>query len=166
MVIFGSRLFGKVDAIPGLGYVATKFGHINFVPLIPLEGWLVVAEEGNGWRGQAIGMSGKSVLVAWARFVFIVAGLISLVVGFVAFGDHEQTDAIVPGVIALACIGGLVASYTWKWVTHASPERALEIAREVGMSEEGLEQLRRMYSGPVAATTVAAPAQPWTPPES
>ncbi|MBN8465932.1 hypothetical protein JYJ95_05380 [Corallococcus exiguus] len=165
MVIFGSRLFGKVDEIPGLGYVATKFGHINFVPLIPLEGWLVVAEEGNGWRGQAISMSGKSVLVAWARFLFIVAGLISLVVGFVAFGDHEQTDAIVPGVIALACIGGLIASYKWKWVTHASPERAMEIAREAGIGEEGLDQLRRMYAASEAAT-VAAPAQPWTPPES
>ncbi|CAM4506102.1 hypothetical protein HRD49_37300 [Corallococcus exiguus] len=165
MVIFGSRLFGKVDEIPGLGFVATKFGHINFVPLIPLEGWLVTAEEGDGWRGQAIPMSGKSVLVAWARFLFIVAGLISLVVGFVAFGDHEQTDAIVPGVLALSCIAGLIASYKWKWVTHASPERAMEIAREAGIGEEGLDQLRRMYAASEAAT-VAVPAQPWTPPES
>ncbi|RKI28108.1 hypothetical protein D7Y27_41125 [Corallococcus sp. AB004] len=165
MVIFGSRLFGKVDEIPGLGFVATKFGHINFVPLIPLEGWLVTAEEGDGWRGQAIPMSGKSVLVAWARFLFIVAGLISLVVGFVAFGDHEQTDAIVPGVLALSCIAGLIASYKWKWVTHASPERAMEIAREAGIGEEGLDQLRRMYAASEAAT-VAVPVQPWTPPES
>ncbi|RKH57102.1 hypothetical protein [Corallococcus aberystwythensis] len=165
MVIFGSRLYGKVDAVPGLGYVATKFGHLNFVPLIPLEGWLVVAEEGNGWRGQAIGMSGKSVLVAWARFLFIVGGIISLIVGLASWSRHSD-EVIVPGVLALACIGGLIASYTWKWVTHASPERALEIAREAGVSEEGLEQLRRMYSVPAAAPAVAAPAQPWTPPES
>ncbi|RKG98866.1 hypothetical protein D7V97_32410 [Corallococcus sp. CA053C] len=164
MVIFGSRLYGKVDEVPGLGYVATKFGHINFVPLIPLEGWLVVSQEGNGWRGQAIGMSGKSVLMAWARMLFIVVGLGSLVFGLIGFTSHDSQDLIVPGVLALACIGGLIASYTWKWVTHASPERALEIAREAGVSEEGLEQLRRMYSAPVAA--VAAPAQPWTPPES
>ncbi|WP_375761208.1 hypothetical protein [Corallococcus exercitus] len=165
MVIFGSRLYGKVDAIPGLGYVATKFGHINFVPLIPLEGWLVVSQEGNGWRGQAIGMSGKSVLVAWARMLFIVVGLGSLFFGFINFTNHEMQDAIVPGVLALACIGGLVASYTWKWVTHASPERAMEIAREAGISEEGLRQLHRLYSAP-EASPVAAPAQPWTPPES
>ncbi|NNB90813.1 hypothetical protein HJC10_31675 [Corallococcus exiguus] len=165
MVIFGSRLYGKVDEIPGLGYVATKFGHINFVPLIPLEGWLVVAEEGNGWRGQAISMSGKSVLVAWARMLFIVAGLISLVVGLVAFGDHDQADAIVPGVLVLSCIGGLIASYKWKWVTHASPERALEIAQEAGISLEGIAQLRSLYAAP-KDSPVAAPAQPWTPPES
>ncbi|WP_223636681.1 hypothetical protein [Corallococcus sp. EGB] len=163
MVIYGSRLFGKCDAIPGLGFVATKFGHINFVPLIPLEGWLVVAEEGNGWRGQAISMSGKSVLTAWARLLFIVVGLISLAVGLGSFSNHEA-GAIPLGLLGLACIGGLIASYKWKWVTHASPERALEIAREAGISEEGLEQLRRMYAAPVA--TVAAPAQPWTPPES
>ncbi|MBN8226280.1 hypothetical protein JYK02_02015 [Corallococcus macrosporus] len=166
MVIFGSRLYGKVDAVPGLGYVATKFGHINFVPLIPLEGWLVVAEEGNGWRGQAIGMSGKSVLVAWARFLFIVVGLGSLAFGFIGSTSHDSGGILLPGVLALACIGGLIASYTWKWVTHASPERALEIAREAGVGEAGLEQLRRMYLMPEAAAAVAAPAQPWTPPES
>ncbi|MGE6760743.1 hypothetical protein D7X55_15375 [Corallococcus sp. AB049A] len=165
MVIFGSRLFGKCDAIPGLGYVATKFGHINFVPLIPLEGWLVVAEEGNGWRGQAISMSGKSVLTAWARFLFIVVGLGSLLFGFIAFTEMEPGRAIPLGVLALACIGGLIASYKWKWVTHASPERALEIAQEAGIGEEGIAQLRRMYAASEAAT-VATPAQPWTPPES
>lgn len=165
MVIFGSRLFGKCDAIPGLGYVATKFGHINFVPLIPLEGWLVVAEEGNGWRGQAISMSGKSVLTAWARFLFIVVGIISLLFGFIGFSSHDAGTAIPLGLLGLACIGGLIASYKWKWVTQASPERALEIAREAGIGEEGLAQLRRMYAAEEAAT-VAAPAQPWTPPES
>ncbi|MFP2898880.1 hypothetical protein [Corallococcus sp. 4LFB] len=164
MVIFGSRLYGKVDAIPGLGYVATKFGHINFVPLIPLEGWLVIAEEGNGWRGQAIGMSGKSVLVAWARLLFIVVGLGSLFFGFIAFSNHED-DAIPMGLLGLACIGGLITSYKWKWVTHASPERAMEIAREAGISEEGLRQLHGLYSAPEPAAA-AAPAQPWTPPES
>ncbi|RKH82490.1 hypothetical protein D7Y21_28345 [Corallococcus sp. AB045] len=165
MVIFGSRLFGKVDEIPGLGYVATKFGHINFVPLIPLEGWLVMAEEGNGWRGQAIAMSGKSVLVAWARLLFIILGSISLFSGFFSFAGMHPVDAIFSGLLALACIGGLIATYRWKWVTQASPERAMEIAREAGISEEGLRQLHRLYSAPEAATA-AAPAQPWTPPES
>ncbi|QAT87459.1 MAG: hypothetical protein EOO72_07010 [Myxococcaceae bacterium] len=165
MVMFGSRLYGKVDEIPGLGYVATKFGHINFVPLIPLEGWLVTAEEGNGWRGQAIAMSGKSVLVAWARMLFIVVGLGSLLFGFLSFTNLESTNAILLGLLGLACIGGLIASYKWRWVTHASPERALEIAQEAGISVEGLAQLRRLYATPEAAT-VAAPAQPWTPPES
>ncbi|MHA7633211.1 hypothetical protein [Corallococcus sp. M7] len=165
MVIFGSRLYGKVDEIPGVGYVATKFGHINFVPLIPLEGWLVVAEEGNGWRGSAISMSGKSVLVAWARLLFIIAGGISLFTGFLAFTNLESANAIMLGLLGLACIGGLIASYKWRWVTHASPERALEIAQEAGISVEGLSQLRNLYAAPEAAP-VAAPAQPWTPPES
>lgn len=165
MIVFGSRLYGKVDAVPGLGHVATKFGHIYYVPLIPTEGWLVVGEEGNGWRGQAIPMSGKSVLVAWARAAFLAVGIGSLFVGLITFSSHDARDAIVPGVLAALCIAGLVASYTWKWVTHASPERALEIAAQAGISEEGLEQLRRMYASPVASMA-AAPAQPWTPPES
>ncbi|WP_375741821.1 hypothetical protein NR800_19325 [Corallococcus interemptor] len=165
MVIFGSRLYGKVDEIPGVGYVATKFGHINFVPLIPLEGWLVVAEEGNGWRGTAISMSGKSVLTAWARLLFLVVGIISLLTGIFTFAGSQSADSVFSGLLGLACIGGLIASYRWRWVTHASPERAMEVAREAGISEEGLMQLRNLYAAP-QASTVAAPAQPWTPPES
>ncbi|RKH20296.1 hypothetical protein D7Y13_39945 [Corallococcus praedator] len=165
MIIFGTRLYGKVDAIPGVGYVATKFGHLNFVPLLPTEGWLVVAEEGDGWRGQSIPISMKSVLVAWARTLFIIAGLPSLLIGLAIFFGEGAGKAVTPGLIAAVCIGGLIASYRWTWVTHASPERALEIARQAGIGLAGLEQLRDLYAEPKPAPVVA-PAERWTPPES
>ena len=83
MFIFGTRLFGKVDAVPGLGHVATKFFHINFLPLIPLEGWFVLGQEGNQWRGRAIPMSGKSVLTAWMRFATFCLGVAFLFIAAV-----------------------------------------------------------------------------------
>ncbi|NBD11595.1 MULTISPECIES: hypothetical protein [Corallococcus] len=165
MIIFGSRLYGKVDEVPGLGYVATKFGHLYYVPLLPLEGWLVVGEDGNGWRGQAIPMSGKSVLVAWARVVFLFVGLGALFGGLTMLSGQVSGLTISLALVSVLCIAGLIASYTWRPFTHASPERALEIAAQAGISEEGLEQLRRMYASPVASMA-AAPAQRWTPPES
>ncbi|RYZ39067.1 MAG: hypothetical protein EOO71_21520 [Myxococcaceae bacterium] len=165
MIIFGTRLYGKVDAIPGLGYVATRFGHLNFVPLLPTEGWLVVSEEGDGWRGQAIPISMKSVLVAWARTVFLIAGLPSLLIGLAIFFTEGAGKAAMLGSVAAVCIGGLIASYRWRWITHASPERALEIARQAGIGLQGMEQLRERYAEPVPAPVVA-PAERWTPPES
>ncbi|RKH35961.1 hypothetical protein D7X12_33515 [Corallococcus sicarius] len=165
MVIFGSRLYGKVDEVPGLGFVATKFGHLYYVPLIPTEGWLVVAEEGDGWRGQAIPVSGKSVLVAWARAAFLIGGIISLLTGLISLSNIENGAATVLGVVAVLCIAGLITSYRWTWVTQASPERALEIARQAGLSEESLADLRQGHEAP-APVPAAVPARPWTPPES
>jgi hypothetical protein len=36
IIVWGSRLYGKVDAVPGLFHVATRFGHIWYLPLIPM----------------------------------------------------------------------------------------------------------------------------------
>ena len=33
--VFGSRLYGKVDEVPGIGHVATKFAHFDYMPLVP-----------------------------------------------------------------------------------------------------------------------------------
>ncbi|QRN93605.1 hypothetical protein JRI60_31070 [Archangium violaceum] len=41
----GTWLFGKVDVVPELGHVATKFFHINLVPLVPIESYFVVVQR-------------------------------------------------------------------------------------------------------------------------
>ncbi|MBL0695919.1 hypothetical protein [Comamonas sp. JC664] len=163
MIIWGTRLFGKVDAVPGLGYVATKFGHINFVPLIPLESWLVMSEEGNGWRGQAIPFSWKSVLVAWGRVALIVASVVTFFAGLGRHGGNGLHASWPVWMLTLLCIAAIIASYFWAGIAKASPERALEIARQAGVPESSLDALRRAAEAPIAA---AVPAQPWTPPES
>lgn len=162
MIIYGSRLFGKVDEVPGLGHVATKFGHINYLPLIPLQGWLVAAQDGNSWSGQPIRMSGKSVLVAYARAAFVLFTIGCAIAALAGFGNEGAAGTVGPGVVAALCVGGLIASYKWSWVTRASPERALELATEAGVGEEGLARLRQAYGAPAPAV---APARPWTPPE-
>ena len=65
--IWGSTLIGSIDRVDGIGYVATKFWHVFFIPLVPRGTFLVVGKEdgsgeltgGNmpladlsiGWRG-------------------------------------------------------------------------------------------------------------------
>ncbi|CAJ1967378.1 unnamed protein product [Cylindrotheca closterium] len=74
MFIFGTRMFGQTDRVPGLFYVATKFFHINFVPLCPLSTYLVIEARGLGPRGISVPMSSDSLIVAWLRaFGWIIA---------------------------------------------------------------------------------------------
>jgi len=149
-MVFGTRLFGKVDAVPGLFHVATKFAHINFVPLIPLEGWLVFGEEGNGWRGVTIPMSMKSVGVAWLRFLLAVGGLVGCLFGFIGMSSHDNGSAV-SLVLGLLSFGAFIGTYFWKWISQADAERALELATLAGIPEEGLDQIRVSFGLPVAA---------------
>lgn len=34
MIVFGHKLYGSFDAVPGLGYASTRFIHIMWIPLI------------------------------------------------------------------------------------------------------------------------------------
>jgi len=140
MFIFGTRLFGKVDAVPGLGHVATKFFHINFLPLIPLEGWFVLGKDGSKWRGTTIPMSGKSVLTAWMRFGLFVVG-----VGMTIFGFTEGNGAVPVVVAGVLCVAGFIGTYLAGFISRAGLDRALELAGHLGASPEALAQIRRKY---------------------
>jgi len=37
VIVWGSRLYGKVDVVPGFFHVATRFGHVYYLPLIPTQ---------------------------------------------------------------------------------------------------------------------------------
>jgi hypothetical protein len=50
-IVWGTRMMGKVDAVPGVGHVATKFFYLQYVPLIPVETYLVFREVGEQIHG-------------------------------------------------------------------------------------------------------------------
>jgi hypothetical protein len=50
IIIWGSRLYGKTDEVPGLVQVATRFGHFDYLPLIPMGSHLIFEETGDGRR--------------------------------------------------------------------------------------------------------------------
>jgi hypothetical protein len=111
MIIFGTRLFGKVDAVPGVFHVATKFFHLNFLPLIPTSSWVVLegTQEqgltGSSWRGvelSSIRMS--SVLMAWLRFGLFAIALASVVMGLASMDSGRAT--MVGGLV----VGGLAVA--------------------------------------------------------
>ena len=138
ILVWGSRLYGRTDEIPKLGYVATNFGHMWYIPLIPTQTSFIIHQSSEGWQGVPIRMSGKSILLAWMRCGLVVAICISSIVAMSAFMDARPSWTLAGGSITVTvlCAAAWLFSKKSKAFAHASYERAIQIADEVGFSEE------------------------------
>jgi hypothetical protein len=143
--IFGLRLFGKVDVVPGRFHVATEFYHIQFLPIVPMQTYLVLEEDVDGWRGVKIPLCRKSMTAAWLRtglfIVAVIAAVLAAVEGSRAGGGQWQQ----PAGIALAAAAMFAASKWSRAFTHADCKRACELARLAGYRERGIEELRAEF---------------------
>src|SRR5438067_11170137 len=114
MGVFGTRLFGQTDRVPGLFCVRTKFFHLNFVPLIPLTSYLVFEEKGSEGRGIELKkLRWNSVLLAWVRTPLWIAAAVGAVVGSVqGIGvQHDWQGAAAAPAIALVASAAWYVSY-------------------------------------------------------
>jgi hypothetical protein len=146
-VIYGTRLMGKVDHVENLGYVSTQFFHLNFVPLIPTGSYLILAENGDDFRGVSLPLSFKSILVAWLRagsFLAFVGFTIGTLISF-ASNKQDVLSGITCGVIAVASIVTFIATYYLPFFAKASYRRAMQIADIVGLSDEARLMLEVSY---------------------
>lgn len=144
MVIFhGTRLYGKVDQVPGLFHVATQFFYVQFVPFIPIGTYIVfdgtVRDDGT-FKGQKLGLSFKSVLIAYIRVALFLAGCGLLVAASImAFEILDKAGRLdwMP-VIILVALSALMFFAFWGSyrLTHAGPTRALKLANKVGITPE------------------------------
>ena len=149
--IWGSRLYGRVDDMPGGLHVATKFGHLWFIPLIPMGSTLVIEKDRSQYRGVPIPMSFKSILLAWTQAALIVAGIALIIVGLSLCGSNaprHRPDPLVGGLCAGAGLVALIG--TWGvgrlgFIRRASYARAVQLAEHAGMSEEGLIMIEAAY---------------------
>jgi hypothetical protein len=145
MIFVGTRLFGKVHHVPGHFYVATRFAHVNFIPLVPTGSWLV--QDGthssgltaSRWRGwQLPGVHWRSVGMAWLRFGLATMGGAALAVALAArVSPDAQALALVLTGLAVA---GLAASYR---AGRVGAEQILELCRELGIPADQAAILRR-----------------------
>jgi hypothetical protein len=146
IVIFGRRLAGTVDRVGNLLYVRTQFLHVYWIPLVPLESYVILAgsESGNGFKGVRTRLALKSVLFGWLRTA-LVFGVIGSVVGavFCAFDFARDQDPLTLGgvIFCLALAAGCVLFY-WLSVrlAHASYDRAMQIAEQLGIKPEVIDQ--------------------------
>ena len=143
IIIHGTRLYGKVDQVPGLFFIATSFFYLQFIPLFPLGSFLVLegtTKEGGGFSGRKLALSGKSIFFAYFRLALFIGGCIVATVVFIdAFEMLERN-----GIVDWSAFGGMLATsivlflafWTSYRFTHARPTRALELARQVGIPPE------------------------------
>jgi hypothetical protein len=146
IIVFGTRLFGKVDEVPGLGHVVTRFFHVYYFPLIPYESFLVLAKSGDQFRGAKIPLSAKSVFVAWLRAGAIVGAVIAGIIALAEFaGPHRHPDWLLPLFTLLIAAGAFTFTKTYHGITSASYARACRLGEQVGLNERGLAELRAVY---------------------
>jgi hypothetical protein len=156
IIYYGTNFFGKVDSVPGVFHVATKFGHIYYLPLVPSQSFLVLERTSSGIRGIPIPFSWKSMLIAWVRVAFGAAAVISLI-GLISLlnGRYTAMEVVLTSLTLVAGVGVVVWSYLMHRVGRASYERAIELADYADFTEEGMiaigESLGKLTSEDAAA---------------
>ena len=140
-IICGRRLFGRVDQVPGTCYVATRFFHLYYVPLIPLSSWIINqgAEKTFDFREQRIRLSVKSVVFGWLQAYFLLFGLLNAVWGGfqIAMQSHAANNTIdgeIKLILGLACLSAWLL-FAFRPL-RAGHERANELRAYLGIEPE------------------------------
>lgn len=140
IIVWGTKLCGKVDQVPGLCWVSTQFAHLYYIPLVPTGSYAVFAEDGDGWQGKQISLSWKSVFAAWIRTVLVLVAIAGVVVGLIGMFDHRgpYPGMIGTGIALLVFgVGGYIATTRNAALNLADHDRAVELADLLGVNEEG-----------------------------
>jgi len=114
LVIFGTRFYGEIDSYGGQRQL-TKFFHIYYLPLMPVDTLWVTRDLEEGVSGHPVKMSGRSLLAGYTR----------------VWGPVAAIGAFLAGNVSVMAIAGALAAvsvWTWSW-------RAVRSAREQRRSD-------------------------------
>jgi hypothetical protein len=138
IVFFGTRLYGKVDQVPGLFHMAKEFFYIQFIPLFPSwRSYLVLQPHG---RAVQLSISGKSVLFTYFRMALCIGAAVGLTLGIIDYGEHlagkrELSRAIAELAVGVVCVPLFFLTYR---LSRPTPLRAYKLAMKAGLPLEVL----------------------------
>ncbi|MDA0588091.1 MAG: hypothetical protein O2820_01485 [Planctomycetota bacterium] len=139
--IWGSGMYGKCDEVPGVCHVATQFGHLWYIPLIPTGTYAIIEKHDDGsFNGAKIPFSFKSLLLAWFRVAAILGLISGVCITYVGF---DVNDGWIPLGITLSILGALIGSY--KLFGTASYERAKVVGEHLGLNKTGMMLIEVAY---------------------
>ncbi len=145
MIIFGGRLFGKVDEVPGVAHVATKFFHVNFIPLLPLSSWVVLHGSqksgllGSSWRGfELSGIRWGSALMGWLRCGLVIGCAALALVGLASMGESRWQGA---AALLLAAAAGGALWYSYR-LTRATAESLRSLSQDANCPADFIQHAR------------------------
>jgi len=111
---FGTQLYGRLHRPDG-SYVATKFFHLSYLPLVPLGSFVVAGEDSHGFRGRARGLHVGSMLLGYFNVWGFLAAL-----GLTALGVYDcgrdtvpWSDFVAVPAAAIALMLLVIASWLW-----------------------------------------------------
>jgi hypothetical protein len=137
IIIYGTRMYGRIDKFAGQ-CIATRFFHLYYLPLIPLSSWLVLgsAEDGQE-RVIDIGLSGRSLGIAYLRIYGVIAAAVAGALCFGAFTGASSLEAaeLVPMVVVAAAAAALA---TLAWVRLGQLSQEAKAQRAVYYDHTGL----------------------------
>jgi hypothetical protein len=134
IIIFGTRPYGKVDEIPGLGFVATEFFHVYYVPLIPFRTRFIVRKDADGFYGGNLPLSFKSIFTGWFRAASVFALLIGVTIATINItNDRSPLTTRALWGAGIIVLGMIVMWINRKMFRTASYPRAVELAETLGM---------------------------------
>jgi hypothetical protein len=159
--IFGHRLFGKVDQVPGVLHVATQFYHVNYLPLYPVKSYIIREEDG---LGVPIPLNYRSMLMAWARFGLLGMAVIFAVATILA-AIRGSEHVFLFGAYCLPAAAAWTLLSKHPTCCAATYDRAAYWASRAGISAAAHVKLRQLYEfgEPCAQPTpqpVEAPPEP------
>lgn len=145
VVIWGSGMYGKVDEVPGVCHVATRFGHLYYVPLIPLGSFAVISQNGDDIQGASLPLSFKSIITAWLRAALVIGGAILVIMGCTMAASDELASGVGMIVCGVAAWVLFYFTYRWSFFRQAGYERAVQIGQRLGLNPEGMVMLEVAY---------------------
>ena len=163
-VVYGTHLLGKIDAVPGYFYVATKCAHFCLLPLFPMQTYVVFegsyrplqarpgevqgfagagGRMGMEWTGVPIPLSGKSVLMAYLRPLCVLAMVLGgCIYGVMMAGSRNDAKHAPVGLaIALPALAVLLFTYLYSGITRANRRRATELGQILGLDVKTMSQV-------------------------
>lgn len=151
-VLIGTRLYGRTDEVPGVGFVATPFLFLNYFPLFPTGGSLLVTETSGILRqefaGHALPLSLKSVLLGYGRaaawVVSVAWGCLSLLGLAVWLQTQDAAVASAAAPTFLLAALALAVSYQ-RPLRAASWARAQTLGRLAGVDRAQALELAVHY---------------------
>jgi hypothetical protein len=159
MSVYGTHYLGKINVVPGLFHVATKFFHINFVPLVPLGSAIVFANSDHTMANGQLGILAVKLPFNWPSFfmaylrtilwicllasiIFFAVNLIPAPKNVTAANFYGFSGLNLLSANALAVAVSCALLYWSHRASVAGRERALELAQLAGFNEQVvLEQL-------------------------
>jgi hypothetical protein len=145
MFVFGDDYWGKVDWVPGLFYVKTRFLHIWWLPMVPRESILFFDENPAppSPRGVPISLRWKSIGLTWLHTFLLLSMVLFFAAGCALFTVDSRKVPIHPAISitvawSIVFVSGWLYWWSCRWMSPTA-ERAFELGKMLGISQETVE---------------------------